>query len=93
MKSTALRTVLVTCAENGFYNLRRLHERGFSIAAVVTIPLGLAEKHSIAGYVDIRGWCAANGIRAIVLDAYDLQPAIFAEWKSILSLSMAGIGF
>lgn len=74
MKSTALRIVLVTCAENGFYNLRRLHERGFSIAAVVTIPPSLAEKHAIAGYVDIRGWCAANGIRAIVLDVYDLQP-------------------
>lgn len=74
MNPKALKIVFVTCAENGFYCLRRLHARGFPIAAVVTIPPALAEKYAIAGYVDVRAWCASNGIRTIVLETYDVGP-------------------
>lgn len=74
MIATANRIMFVTCCENGFYCLRKLRERGFPIAAVVTIPPAVAEKHAVAGYVDVREWCTANGIQAIVLDTYDLLP-------------------
>ncbi len=73
MIATANQILFVTCCENGFYCLRWLHARGLPISAVVTIPPNLAEKHAIAGYVDIRGWCASNGIRTIVLETYDVR--------------------
>jgi methionyl-tRNA formyltransferase len=70
----ALDILYVTCAENGLFGLRRLVAQGARIAAVVTIPPELGARHAVAGYADVRPFCAAHGLRVVSLPRYAMTP-------------------
>ena len=73
------RIVYVTCAENGFWGLRRFRERGADIAAVVTLPPSSGERYQISGFCDLSGWLAEHGIPTITLADYTLRPSDLAQ--------------
>jgi methionyl-tRNA formyltransferase len=73
------RIVYVTCADNGFWGLRRFRERGADIAAVVTLPPDLGARYQVAGYCDLSAWLAEQSIPAVTLDDYTLRPEHLAQ--------------
>jgi methionyl-tRNA formyltransferase len=73
MSRSALRIVYVTCSENGLYGLRHLHQLGWSIARVITISPESGKKYAVAGYIDVRDWCAREDIPVRILADYNVQ--------------------
>src|SRR5580704_12754987 len=74
-RSGSARIVYVSCAENGFWGLRRLWERGANISAAVTLPPDLGARYQVSGYCDMSGWLGRMGIPAIALEDYSLRSA------------------
>lgn len=73
MKSSFKKILFITCCENGFYCLKRIYEKKFDIAYVVTLSPNAAKKLNISGYVDISNWCEKKKIKIKILNSYDLQ--------------------
>jgi methionyl-tRNA formyltransferase len=96
----AAQVVYVSCAENGFWGLQRLVERGVRIAAVVTLPPELGARYCVSGYVDMSGWLRDKAIPMIALDDYVLRrenlqgvefdALIVNGWNRLISAEVIG---
>ncbi len=74
-----LKICYVTCAENGFYGLKKLHHLGYCIAQVVTISGSVAQRFNVSGFADVRSYCSTLSIPLLVLDDYKIRSNVFEK--------------
>ena len=73
--SETVKALYVSCAVKGLYGLKHIRAQGLEIAAVVTIPPAVAERHEVSGYADFAPDCAALDLPLVTLESYVLEPA------------------
>lgn len=74
-----VKALYVSCAVKGLYGLKHIRAQGLEIAAVVTIPPAVAERHEVSGYADFAPDCAALDLPLVSLESYVLEPARVAS--------------